>query len=104
MSFPSATATLPDLLADGESLLQAAASVGEQEDFQAWRSHCNRWAEQVAEALEAGAPLEVAADFVRVISDPVPARDWQLALPHELGRMRNAMALLAALQPGSRRR
>jgi hypothetical protein len=104
MSSPSATDTLPDLLVDGENLLHAAASVGEKEDFYVWRSDRDRWAEEVAVALEAGAPLDAAADFVRVVITPMAICDWQLALPHELETVCNAMALLAAIQPVSRRR
>jgi hypothetical protein len=104
MSFPRATDALFDLLVDGEDLLRAAPSAGEQEDFHLWRADLNRWAEQVAAALEAVAPLDAAADFVQVISTPMSAGDWQLVLPRELGRVRDAMAPPAALQQLSRRR
>jgi Predicted nucleotide-binding protein containing TIR-like domain len=101
-------ATAADLLGEsieqGKDLLERASLIGDQSDYESWKTTRKQWIERTAEALNRiyDGPQE-ALDFKSEASSAAGGQQWQIEYKRDSNCVRAAIDILISLQAGIER-
>jgi predicted nucleotide-binding protein len=104
LSHVTAADLLGESIEQGQDLLERASLIGDQSDYESWKTNRKQWIERTAEALAGiyDGPQE-ALDFKSEASSAAGGQQWQIEYKRDSNCVRAAIDILIALQHGLER-
>jgi predicted nucleotide-binding protein len=104
LSHATATDLLGESIEQGQDLLERASLIGDQSDYESWKTTRKQWIERTAEALNRiyDGPRE-ALDFKSEAASAAGGQEWQIEYKRDSNCVRGAIEILISLKTGLER-